>query len=344
VLQAAVLSAATSYAHNAQDQDRKIAQLVVEVAGLSLRDGAPQVVSKSAVDALAAVSGNPACAMSARTTLQLAQLVAAASRDCDAQVRAHAADCVVLAARRGVGQAGCALMLAGECMRRLADVDKRVAGDFLWALGQVGHAALLHPPRLLSRHYSPLLGVREWQRELAGEAGVAGMRALDLPRFISYISQRGHADLPSLLPRMLFVSEAVSLQASSTAAMPQGEAGVERVAGGKVGYARGGLGEHAPWEWEAEVCELWALVEAARFCVRSRLRTSFGGPMQVLLLLFLLLLLLLLLLPLVSTGRRLHSSSGDVRRGRRGGLTCGGVGEEGRGFGVVSRGTQDEGR
>jgi len=70
--------------------------------------------------------------------------------------------------------------------------------------------------------------------------------------------QRNFFDLPALLPRMAMAAEGAAKADGRHAPLGSGAA------------------------WAADTAQLWAVVEAARFCVRARLRSSFGGPMQTL--------------------------------------------------------------
>ncbi len=126
--------------------------------------------------------------------------------------------------------------------------DTCVASAFLKALGGLSHLLLAHPVglhalALTNGSWNPL---RVGQSQDEPQRSV-GIRPLDWQRLIGYISQRNQAHLAHVLPRVRCMAESVFVCANNT----------------------------------SEVCdddlELWSVVEAARLCVRGRLRTSFGG-------------------------------------------------------------------
>jgi hypothetical protein len=139
--------------------------------------------------------------------------------------------------------------------------DVHVASAYLHALGGLSHLLLAHPVGLFAlapsstdtnissssnNNSSNTLRVPSTSDATARNVSI---RPLDWQKLIGYISQRNNPYLPYMLPRIRCTAESVA---------------------GAVGTS--------------DLCddglELWAVVEAARLCVRGRLRTSFGGATQ----------------------------------------------------------------
>ena len=183
-------------------------------------------------------------ALAAATSLQIHSLAS----DPDAQVRVYAAGCVVDLASAFFTDHLCAFKLIQSCVARLQDSNPIISRTYLSLLGRISHLLLIHPPRLFCKLSSADLGVHDYQRDFL-KFNVSSMRTVDFQRFIGYISQRVTLEISLFFPRAWSISQSLPGPRSGREGIPQ-------------------------------ELEGWAVVEAARFCVKSRLRTSFGGPMQ----------------------------------------------------------------
>ena len=179
-------------------------------------------------------------------------------------------------------------------------VQATVADRYMEILGSVSHVLLLYPVRLISSKMlldsmGEELGLPTWLRLLVagkggGGANVAAMRSVDLQRVMAFFAQRSQADMLSVLPRLF----AISSSSTKTRGDGGGEKGTREVGTGVLecgeGLERaredGGVGGRGGGRMLsagrslAEEGLMWAVVEASRLLIRSKLRSSFGGPVQ----------------------------------------------------------------
>lgn len=188
-----------------------------------------------------------------------------------------------------------------------------VAASYLKILGRVAHVLLIYPVRTLSSKIlldSPgeELGVPGWLRLLVSGQARAGrpvtpLRSVDLQRVLSFFALRSHTDLTTAVPRLF------ALSSSAFAAKNGGDTGeggafceAEEAGNWRVGYGvlESGEGLMKAFEYGdgsrdlaghddsvrrssgsvAEQSLMWMVTEAARLLIRSKLRSSFGGPVQ----------------------------------------------------------------
>lgn len=189
-----------------------------------------------------------------------------------------------------------------------------VAASYLEILGRVSHVLLIYPVRTLSSKTlldSPgeELGVPGWLRLLVSGKARAGrpvtpLRSVDLQRVLSFFALRSHTDLTTAVPR-LFALSSSTLAAKNVGDTGEGVAVCEAEEAGnwRVGYGVLESGEGLMKACEcgdgsrdlaghdgsvrrrssgsvAEQSLMWMVTEAARLLIRSKLRSSFGGPVQ----------------------------------------------------------------
>ena len=175
----------------------------------------------------------------------------------------------------------------------LPEATVTVADRYLEILGRVSHVMLLYPVRLISSKVlldsmGEELGLPTWLRLLvAGKGGggstVATLRSVDLQRVMAFFAQRSQADMLAAMPRLFAISSAASKVRGDSLGEKQSRGvgcgvlefvdGLERATedGGRVVTAGRSMTEEGL---------MWAVVEASRLLIRSKLRSSFGGPVQ----------------------------------------------------------------